>query len=149
VSYALESVEARVEDGVRPTMTHAGAVLRESVRDLRGMLTEIYPADLDIMGFAQAIDRLADPLRAQGVEVAVSVPEVLAVGPVRATLLYRVAREALANTLKHAAATSVTVRLRREGTDVVLVIADDGVGFDLAGVGSDRTADSPGSVGHL
>ncbi len=155
-SYALESLEERVDGRARPVITQAGAVLQGSVRELRGMLTEIYPADLDILGLPQAVDRLADPLRAQGVQVSVSVPDGLAVGPVRATLLYRVAREALTNTLKHAEATSVTVRLRQDGRDVTLVITDDGLGFDPERADAESLGDRevgaenpPGSSDHL
>ncbi|GHJ44533.1 hypothetical protein Cs7R123_18750 [Catellatospora sp. TT07R-123] len=38
-------------------------------------------------------------------------------------------REALRNVAQHAAATRATVRLRRDGTDVLLAVADDGTGF--------------------
>jgi signal transduction histidine kinase len=44
--------------------------------------------------------------------------------------LYRIAQEALNNALKHAAAASVTVYLRREGEQVVLEVVDDGTGFN-------------------
>jgi len=43
---------------------------------------------------------------------------------------YRIAQEALNNTLKHARAQQVTVHLRQEREFVALEITDDGVGFD-------------------
>ena len=45
--------------------------------------------------------------------------------------LYRIAQEALNNSLKHSRARAVTVRLSRSAGTVVLEIADDGMGFDL------------------
>ena len=45
-------------------------------------------------------------------------------------LLYRAARELLANIHKHARATTVRAGLSRRGDRVVLTIADDGTGFD-------------------
>jgi signal transduction histidine kinase len=46
--------------------------------------------------------------------------------------LYRIAQEALNNVLKHAQARHVTVSLRNENGTIVLTIADDGCGLDLA-----------------
>jgi two-component system NarL family sensor kinase len=50
--------------------------------------------------------------------------------PVSQALLYRAARELLANVNKHAGATEVTIRLSRRGDRVVLTVADDGAGFE-------------------
>jgi two-component system, NarL family, sensor histidine kinase UhpB len=52
--------------------------------------------------------------------------------------LFRVVQEALTNVAKHAGASSAIVRLRREGDEVELLVKDDGVGFDLEQVPSDR-----------
>lgn len=53
--------------------------------------------------------------------------------------LYRISQEALNNTYKHAHASQVGVVLERRDREVVLVIEDDGVGFDRAALpGGDR-----------
>lgn len=53
--------------------------------------------------------------------------------PARVTRqLLRVVQEALSNTRLHASAGSVTVRLRRHGSRLVVEVADDGSGFDPA-----------------
>jgi len=44
--------------------------------------------------------------------------------------LYHITQEALNNTLKHAAATSVMVHIRAEGERVELEVVDDSIGFD-------------------
>jgi two-component system NarL family sensor kinase len=54
--------------------------------------------------------------------------------PESQALLYRAARELLANVNKHARATEVSVGLHRKGDRIVLVVADDGAGFDPARV---------------
>jgi signal transduction histidine kinase len=48
--------------------------------------------------------------------------------PATETTAYFVASESLANTAKHAAATSVTITVGQAGNDVVLTVADDGRG---------------------
>ncbi|WUJ70278.1 GAF domain-containing protein [Kribbella soli] len=49
-----------------------------------------------------------------------------------AAALYRIAQEALANAVKHAAAGHVVLSLRRVGDSIVFGCADDGSGFDPA-----------------
>ena len=50
--------------------------------------------------------------------------------------LYRIAQEALNNALRHAAATSVTVRICVDSECVELEVADDGQGFAPETVGA-------------
>lgn len=47
------------------------------------------------------------------------------------TVCYRLAQEALNNAARHAAAATVTLRLARTSTEVIVEIEDDGRGFDL------------------
>ncbi len=46
--------------------------------------------------------------------------------------LYRIAQEALNNVAKHAQATEVGVLIEKTGDSLVLIVEDDGVGFDTA-----------------
>jgi PAS domain S-box-containing protein len=55
-----------------------------------------------------------------------------------ASHLYWIAREAVTNAQKHADASAITVRLRREDNTIVLEIEDDGQGFDPDGVDEGR-----------
>ncbi len=50
--------------------------------------------------------------------------------PLTETCLYRITQEALNNVSKYAQAARVSVVLERRGADAVLVVEDDGVGFD-------------------
>ena len=51
------------------------------------------------------------------------------------TLLFRIAQEALTNCAKHAAATAVEVTLANERNGIVLTVRDNGIGFDIEGLG--------------
>lgn len=66
--------------------------------------------------------------------------EVEAVGgsPVVQLLAYQVAREAIRNAIRHAQATNVWVSLQREGTDMRLIVQDDGRGFRQESVKRDE-----------
>jgi signal transduction histidine kinase len=53
-------------------------------------------------------------------------------GPEVETNLYRIVQEALNNIYKHAAASSVTIVVERRKDEIVLIIEDDGKGFEPA-----------------
>ncbi len=48
---------------------------------------------------------------------------------IHATQLYRIAQEAVANSVKHAAANRIDIRLEMDGPELCLTVIDDGVGF--------------------
>jgi signal transduction histidine kinase len=99
--------------------------LTAALAELRELARGIHPAILTDRGLEAALDSLADrsplPVRAD-----ISLPN-RPPAPVEAAA-YFVAAEALTNALKYAQATAVTLRAQQEGDDIVVEIADDGVG---------------------
>lgn len=112
----------------------AAAALREAVRSLRSLLVEIHPPTLERAGLPAALADLAARLRPRGIEVRLSVADDLAVEPATATLLLGTVQEALRNVAKHARSRSVSVTVAQRPGRLVLEVADDGVGFDVAPV---------------
>jgi two-component system, NarL family, sensor histidine kinase UhpB len=49
-------------------------------------------------------------------------------------VLYRIVQESLTNIVKHAAAARVSITLVRKGGSAVVVVEDDGSGFDPSGL---------------
>jgi signal transduction histidine kinase len=66
-----------------------------------------------------------------GMETVLDVDGYRRCGPEIEEGLYRIAQEALNNALKHARANSVKVSLQQAESRVMLVVLDDGTGFDL------------------
>ncbi len=62
------------------------------------------------------------------------------------TALYRIAQEALTNVAKHSKAANVEIILERRADHVLLIVEDDGVGFDPAGT-SDKADPGFGLLG--
>jgi two-component system NarL family sensor kinase len=105
--------------------------VRRSVRALRSLVVEIYPPNLYEEGLAAALSDVLARLVPPDTEVGLEVDAMLPVLRTDQTeLVYRVAQEGLRNVVRHAAARSVRVSLRREGVLLVLLVSDDGSGCD-------------------
>src|SRR4030095_3915372 len=103
---------------------------RAEVRRLSGGLR---PSVLDDLGLATALARYAaDFGRTRGITVRVETSglDEGRLAPAGETALYRIVRWALSTVARHAAATTVCVWLRRRPDAVVLIVDDDGRGFD-------------------
>jgi signal transduction histidine kinase len=98
--------------------------LREVLAELRDLAHGIHPAVLSHGGLAAALGDVAERLP---LPVRVIVPAARVATAVEATA-YFVACEALANTVKHSKAASATVTVRIAESQLILEIADDGVG---------------------
>jgi signal transduction histidine kinase len=99
--------------------------------ELRRLSHELTPALLKDFGVAAALKYLAEGVaRRSGLQIVIEgTPEGRLPEPVEAAL-YRVAQESLANAVRHARATRVTIRFRQEAAGIFCHIRDDGVGFD-------------------
>ena len=101
--------------------------LTSALAELRELARGIHPAVLTDRGLAPAVGALADRAAvAIELEIATGVEERLP-PPIEAAAYFVVA-EALTNVDRYAAATGARVAVRREGHEVVVVVADDGRG---------------------
>jgi len=140
LSYALEAEEAHGPPGERSFFGRARTILQRNVNALRAMTTDLYPPDIAQFGLAESLRRLTDPLVARGIEIIVSLPERIDLDQDRTATLYRVARECLTNTIKHADADSVALTVTQDDEFTTLTVRDDGRGFDQ---------ERPSPDGHL
>ena len=127
----LDEIRERNPD---PALDMVHAALQDTATGLRSTVTELHPQVLAQLGLTPAVRELVRQFETRG-DLVVDA-ELEDVGkPESQSLLYRAARELLANINKHARATTVRVGLLRKGDRVILTIADDGRGFDPAIVG--------------
>jgi signal transduction histidine kinase len=101
--------------------------------DLRLLSHELHPAILQEIGLVAALTAYCGEQRRKGLiqAFAESTPDLEPVDPRVAVVFFRVAQEAVANSIRHGRACSVTIRLSRSGALVRMEIADDGGGFDV------------------
>ncbi|MEV4320683.1 GAF domain-containing sensor histidine kinase [Microbispora rosea] len=111
----------------------------EALTELRAVIVELRPAELDRHGLVESVRKQAALLdRLHPVRVAFSVegepPDDRDLAPEIEVAVLRVAQEALHNAVRHARAARIDVRLAHREAALVLEVTDDGVGFDEAGV---------------
>jgi signal transduction histidine kinase len=101
---------------------------------LRAVAHRLHPSVIKQAGLVAALEQLAGEVtRTSGLAVTLEAPpDGLVLPPERSLALYRITQESLRNAVRHARARSARVRLGTEGEDAVLVVEDDGAGFDPA-----------------
>jgi two-component system, NarL family, sensor kinase len=138
----LEAADARAGAQADPKLGQAIdgalALARSILDEARRSVLDLRDTPLEGRTLYRALERLAEEMRADSRAPAVRVtadgfdrddgdlPAAVEVG------LYRIAQQALANTIRHAGASRVDLRLSREPAGVHLRLKDDGEGFDPA-----------------
>ena len=129
------ALSRRVTDGdaaaVADTATQISRQAQRAVEEVRELATNLFPVEIEARNLTAALRRLAStteqvykiPVRVRG-----RVPEDVREGVV-ASQLYRIAQEALTNAVKHAKASTITIRIGSESGMTTLRIVDDGVGI--------------------
>jgi two-component system NarL family sensor kinase len=133
LAFSLDGAARRLDD----TDADSAEALREgaekargSVRSLRSLLVEIYPPSLRGAGLHAALGDLLAPLEARGIATELEVDEGVSLDGEEEALAFRVAQEAIRNSLQHGAPSTVSVGLHEDAGWVRLVVADDGRGFE-------------------
>jgi PAS domain S-box-containing protein len=136
----------KLEIEVLARLTESIQLINDGVKAVRTICSGLRPGVLDDLGLAAAIEWQASEFTSRnGVLCEVSVPPVdLHLDGDRATATFRIFQECLTNVIRHAQAKSVRVALCQEDGDILLVVEDDGIGFNPSGL-----SNSLGSLGLL
>ncbi|MGY1603322.1 ATP-binding protein [Geodermatophilus sp. SYSU D00815] len=133
VSYGLRALRPHLPERQQASLDRMVDALRSAVTSLRRLMIAIYPPDLSGPGLATAIQDLGERVK-ENLTVHVEAEALPEMRSEDAAVLYRTAREALANVVKHAQARNAWIRLQEadgpRGPAVRLLVEDDGVGLD-------------------
>ncbi|MEO7586578.1 MAG: sensor histidine kinase, partial [Arachnia sp.] len=124
------------------TLLQVEVLAGDSLADVRRIVAELTPSELEDHALAAAISRMLERFGAEtGVSTDLRVDDTLPTLPTaHEVALLRTVQSALANVRLHASATTVVVSLLDSGDAVRLDIVDDGHGFD-----ADTWGDRPSS----
>jgi signal transduction histidine kinase len=126
----LDRDPSKVADPLDYCLSLAEAGLAE----MRALIFELRPESLENEGLVAALRKQAQAIQARyGIEVKTDLCQEPEIPIHQKEALYRVAQEAMHNTVKHAAANKIELTLNFNEPNIFLEVADDGSGFDLGG----------------
>lgn len=131
---------------LRRSLGELRELLTDALWEIRKIIVDLRPSDLDDLGLAPAVAAHArSHLEAAGIAVEMRLPRKLErLSPEIETAVFRIAQEAVHNIARHAHARKAVVALERRNGDLVLQVEDDGRGFEPAAL---KRADQRGGLG--
>ena len=128
---AREASEDEDPNRLADSLTRIESIALTALKEMRLLLYQLQPDVLAEKGLAEALHLRFDSVeRRLGIEADYQVVGQVDLPPDIAEALYRAAMEALNNSLKHAGASHLTVRLTMNEPVIELEIIDDGRGFE-------------------
>jgi PAS domain S-box-containing protein len=125
--------EAATLDTSKPLIDEGMDLLDLAVEEVRDLSFELRPSLLDDLGLVAAMrwytDRFAKRT-AIPTTIVTSIPEGVRLKREIETACFRIIQEALTNVARHSRAKSVSINLKTLGSETVLLVKDDGIGFD-------------------
>jgi two-component system, NarL family, sensor kinase len=124
---------------LEPTNNAEAAVLEKSSNQIDDIITRfreisynLLPNTLVRKGFVKATHEFIGKLKnLHDLQIDFSSLD-FSLAPEREVNLYRVVQEIIQNTLKHAQATQLTIRITKKGQDILLQTQDNGIGFNYS-----------------
>jgi signal transduction histidine kinase len=131
---AIDRLLARDPQRARALLQELKSQSQAAVQDIRRLVYELRPPTLDEYGLAGALREGAVAASQNGLRVTVQAPDPFPPLPAAVEVAaYRVAQEAMTNVIRHAGATTCTVRLSllagRQQPALRLEVVDDGRGL--------------------
>jgi len=145
---AMSGLAQEVSPSLRERLQEVSTILDQMENHLRRLSHELRPTMLDDLGLLPALQFLVDGISKRS-ELTIGIQSSLKVryAPKIETALYRIVQEALTNVTKHARARNVKIQLTCVVKNLHCRIRDDGVGFDVSTVLSQREQKGLGLVG--
>jgi PAS domain S-box-containing protein len=135
VTRSTELLVDRDPQAAREKLTSLRDLQREALAEMRALIFELRPGNIEADGLLAALRTHAAALQGRiGLPIVVTSELTDRLPLALEEVLYRISQEALHNVVKHAAARQVELAVDRRGPTVVLRVRDDGKGFDAGAV---------------
>ncbi|PKM90753.1 MAG: histidine kinase [Firmicutes bacterium HGW-Firmicutes-12] len=125
------------------------ATVKTSLQDVRRIIFDLRPMALDDLGLLPALTRYCETLKDRyniAIEIKCGEKE-KRLKSIIEVAIYRVIQEAVMNTIKHANASNIWVKLDFQSNSIIALVGDDGEGFDAEAYLASPRSDSYGLIG--
>jgi PAS domain S-box-containing protein len=131
-------IEATRTSTTRQALREMRGHIEQAIQSTRSLTFELSPPVLYELGLEAALEWLGEQVERQhGIKFGFeNEPRPKPVRDEIKVFLFTAVRELLMNVAKHAAATTVRISVERSATDIIIGVADDGVGFSASRAGS-------------
>ena len=121
-------------ENIKEDLEELHNLAENAINSTRSLMTQLSPAVLYELGFAPAVDWLAENiLRENNIKYSFKNDEKeKKLSNDLSILLFQAVRELLVNIRKHAKANKVKIFIKKHGKNIQIEVKDDGVGFDTS-----------------
>ncbi|MEW6555424.1 MAG: GAF domain-containing sensor histidine kinase [Actinomycetota bacterium] len=104
---------------------------KQCLRELREIMANLRPTSLDILGLRETLTRYAEQFEEEyAISTTVDLKGLESIPTSVELAIFRILQEELTNVRKHSRAESVKIRTEAQQGDLILIVEDDGIGFD-------------------
>jgi signal transduction histidine kinase len=104
---------------------------KEAVREMRSLVFELRPAEIEVEGLVSTLRKHVEVLRrVYGIDIDLTVQGGRRLDLATERELFRIAQEAIRNSLTHSGGSRIAVDVNMRDSLVTLSVSDEGVGFD-------------------
>jgi two-component system, NarL family, sensor histidine kinase ComP len=115
-------------------------LITNTIKDVQRISSDLRPGILDDLGLAAAIEWYCDEFEKRtAIKCILKLDDSIFGDPQKNLVLFRVLQEALTNVIRHANASSVTIKLHQTQKGTMLAIQDDGTGITKEKVESTKS----------
>jgi PAS domain S-box-containing protein len=136
----IEAAQAKFEDDVGIDLERALELTRKAMRECRRLINDLRPLVIEECGVEEAIRHLiAESMRMAECHFQFECRlQTERFEPLFEGVVFRVAQEAISNSMRHGRAANIRIELVQDGATLSIRIEDDGIGFDPERIPSDR-----------
>ena len=127
----LRNLQASLPEHYRPAFETLIADANQTLSKMRRLAQDLRPALLETLGLKNALETYCNEFKSRtGLSISFEVdPDFPELSDVYSVILYRFLQETLTNVIKHSGASQVWVELTLDEKNIVMMVQDNGSGF--------------------